>query len=94
MGYVRSHRPDSTYGEYFEKLLERMMPSTTRAADQLIIVMDTYLKYSAKESTRNKGGEKSGRVHIAGFGQHMPKEGDLHELLLTLKIKRISFVCF
>ena len=81
MSYVQSLPAEPTYGEYFEKLLCRMMPPEEYCANQLIIVMDTYLRFSAKEDTRNKRGENGARVHITGFGQHMPKETAFRELL-------------
>ena len=81
MAIVRSAKPESTYLEYFRKLLIIFLPPRYSQPLTVEIIMDNYIEHSAKECTRRKRGEQSTRIHITGFGQKMPQGNSWQNLL-------------
>lgn len=78
LGYaIRQIKPKDTYKEYYNDLLEYVLPGKLLRPSSLVIAVDEYRKYSTKEGERRNrrdGKEEGKRIHVNGFNQKMPKQ--------------------
>ena len=64
MAIIRATKPEATYGDFFQTILQSCMPPKDANAIYVEIIMDKYLENSVKGCTRKKRGDQSTRVHI------------------------------
>ena len=76
-GYaIRQIKPQETYKQYFQDLLEWILPDDNLNPSSVVIAVDDYRKHSTKEGerrSRRDGKDEGKRVHVTGVDQKMPK---------------------
>ena len=75
--FIRCQPPERTYQQFFDKILERMIPPKNVYSLSVHIVLDKYVNNSTKSGARQMRGEiNSTRLFITGLGQFMPSTID------------------
>lgn len=76
-GYaIHQIKPRDTYKEYYDDLLEWILPDDNLNPSSVVIAVDDYRKESTKEGerrSRRDGKDEGIRVHVTGVDQKMPK---------------------
>ena len=70
---IRTLKPDKTYNDYYEKIINFVTPHSSLQPKEIHMVCDTYVIEGIKESIRRRKGTSGPKVSIQGFGQHMIK---------------------
>ena len=85
MAIMRSIKPKSTFGEFFDSFIKLVTPPKSALATSIEIIMDCYYKNSIKDSTRQKRGNTGSRVYITSSKLKMP-QGDKWNSYFNLDI--------